>query len=76
MFADSTDQFQTRTGGFFIYVPDADATYAKALAAGATSLTPVSDMPYGRSGGIVDPFGNTWWPTTHVASNMETVGIP
>ena len=65
MFANSTDQFPPRTGGFFIYVPDADEAYHKAIALGATPLMPVSDQPYGRSGGIVDPYGNTWWPTTH-----------
>ena len=76
MFADSTDAFPPRTGGFFIYVTDADAVYNKALAAGATAITPMADMPYGRSGGIIDPFGNTWWPTAHIAANGETVGIP
>ncbi len=76
MFADSTDAFPPRTGGFFIYVPDADETYNKAIAAGATSLLPVSDQPYGRSGGIIDPYGNTWWPTTHLITNAETMGIP
>ena len=76
MFADSTEEFPPRTGGFFIYVADADTTYNKAIASGAISIMPVSDMPYGRSGGIKDPFGNTWWPTTHVVANTETVGIP
>src|SRR5271156_2614266 len=64
MFADSTEEFPPRTGGFFIYVPDADDAYNKAIAAGSVSVMPVSDQPYGRSGGIKDPFGNTWWPTT------------
>ena len=76
MLADSTDEFPARRGGFFIYVADADAVYNKAIAAGATSVMPVSDMPYGRSGGIADPFGNTWWPTTHVDATDATVGIP
>jgi PhnB protein len=67
MFADSTDAFPPRTGGFFIYVADADATYSKALSAGATDLTPMSDQQYGRSGGVIDPFGNTWWITTNNA---------
>ena len=66
MFADSTAAFEPRTGGFFIYVPDADVTYSKALAAGAVSISPMADMPYGRSGGIKDPFGNDWWVTSHV----------
>jgi PhnB protein len=68
MFADSTEAFPPRTGGFFIYVPDADEAYNKAIAAGATSIMPVSDQPYGRSGGIIDPYGNTWWPTTHITA--------
>ena len=63
MFADSTSEYPPRTGGFFVYVADADETYNKAIAAGAVSLMPVSDQPYGRSCGITDPFGNTWWPT-------------
>ena len=76
MFADSTAAFEPRTGGFFIYVPDSDEAYNKALAAGAVSIMPVSDQPYGRSGGVLDPFGNTWWPTTHIVLNTDTVGIP
>ena len=64
MLADSTAAFEPRTGGFFIYVPDADETYNKALAAGAASVTPMSDQQYGRSGGVIDPYGNIWWVTT------------
>ena len=50
--------------GMFVYVEDADETYHKALAEGAKSIMPPSDQEYGRSGGVIDPFGNTWWPTT------------
>lgn len=64
MFADSTDQFTTQTAGMFVYVPDADSTYNKALSEGATSKMEMSDQPYGRSGGITDPFGNVWWITS------------
>ena len=67
MFAEATDQYGVQNGGFFIYVADADATYEKALSLGATAVMPVSDQQYGRSGGVKDPFGNTWWVTTHVA---------
>ena len=66
MQADATGDYEPRTGGFFIYVADTDAIYAKALNAGAKVISPVADMPYGRSGGVVDPFGNTWWITTHI----------
>ena len=65
MFADTTDPFEQRTGGFFIYVADADATYDLAISKGATCLMPMSDQPYGRSGGVIDPYGNEWWVTTH-----------
>ncbi len=63
MFADATDQFQPRTAALFVYVEDADRTCNKALVEGATSVMPLSDQEYGRSGGIADPFGNLWWPT-------------
>ena len=64
MFADSTDQFSPRPAGMFIYVDNADDRYAKSLAEGATALSSLSDQPYGRSGGVLDPFGNTWWITS------------
>jgi len=64
MFADATQQFAARTAGMFVYVENADETYEKALANGATSIMPPADQSYGRSCGIVDPFGNMWWPTT------------
>ena len=69
MCADATDAFGPRTGGFMIYVKDADVTYINALAAGATSIMPVADMPYGRSGGVTDPWGNQWWITTHTLNS-------
>jgi PhnB protein len=64
MYADSTPQWSSQTGGLYINVADADATYQLALAKGATAITPLSDQPYGRSGGVKDPFGNVWWITT------------
>ncbi|MCY7421453.1 MAG: VOC family protein [Chitinophagaceae bacterium] len=64
MLADSTSEFTDRTAGMFIYVDDADTTYDKALAKGATSIMPPADQPYGRSCGVNDAFGNTWWITS------------
>ncbi|MFI5187213.1 MAG: VOC family protein [Chitinophagales bacterium] len=64
MFADSTDKYEPRTAGLFVYVDNADERYKKAIAAGATIITALSDQPYGRSGGVTDPFGNTWWITS------------
>jgi PhnB protein len=50
-----------------LYVDNADATYDRALKAGATSIEPPSDKFYGDRGGLVrDPCGNLWWIATHV----------
>lgn len=50
-----------------LYVADADATYEQALRAGATSIQPPADQPYGeRSAGVTDPFGNRWFIATHI----------
>jgi PhnB protein len=49
-----------------LYVDDVDATFARAIAAGATSRRPVVDQFYGdRSGTLVDPFGHVWTIATH-----------
>jgi PhnB protein len=66
MFADSTSDYSPQTAGLFIYVDNADRVYQKALEEGATRITDVSDQPYGRSGGVKDPFGNTWWITSEL----------
>ena len=66
MFADSTPQWSSQTGGLYINVADADTTYHLALANGATSIMPPADQPYGKSGGVSDPFGNVWWITTPI----------
>jgi PhnB protein len=45
-----------------LYVPDADAAYARALHAGATSVRPPAVAPDGlRRGGVRDRWGNEWW---------------
>ena len=44
---------------FMIYVPDVDAAFARAVAAGATVKRPVADQFYGdRTGTLADPFGH------------------
>jgi PhnB protein len=64
MFADSTEKYQPRTAGLFIYVDNADETYKKAIGEGAIAITELSDQGYGRTGGVSDPFGNVWWITS------------
>jgi PhnB protein len=42
-------------------VEDPDATFARAVTAGATAIWPVEDQPYGwRVGRLLDPFGHHW----------------
>jgi PhnB protein len=54
------------TGAIFLYVPDVDALFKRAVAAGARVVTPVSDMFWGdRFGKIADPFGHHWGIATH-----------
>ncbi len=64
MFADATDRYKPQPAALFIYVDNADERYKKAISAGAKAITEVADQPYGRSGGIEDPFGNSWWVTS------------
>ena len=66
MLADATETYAKRSANMFIYVDDCDAVYKNALANGATSVTEPGDQGYGRSAGILDPLGNTWWLTAVV----------
>ena len=51
-----------------LYVEDVDAVYARAVAAGAVTLHPLTDQPYGdREASVRDPFGNHWYIATHTA---------
>jgi PhnB protein len=56
----------------YVYVPDADRTFARALAAGATEVEAPADMPWGdRRATVEDPWGNTWQLATH-----RPAGVP
>jgi PhnB protein len=64
MFADATEKYKPIPAGLFIYVDNADERFRKAINAGAKVINEVSDQTYGRSGGVIDPFGNSWWVTS------------
>lgn len=64
MLADATDEFAVQNAGMFIYVDDCDKVYQAALENGATAIMPPADQTYGRSSGVKDAFGNTWWITS------------
>ena len=60
-------QWQPMPCAIYLYVTDADATYARALAAGATSVMEPMDQFYGdRHGGVKDLCGNIWWIATRI----------
>ena len=53
--------------GLAIYVENVDRVFERALASGATMLSPVKDQFYGdRSGTLQDPFGHRWTIATHI----------
>ena len=67
--ADRTEQWKPRRGAIHLYVPDADAIYQRAMAAGGVSLEVPTDQSYGdREAGVKDPSGNQWWIATHKAA--------
>lgn len=50
-----------------LYVPDADAVFTTAVAAGATVKMEMADMFWGdRYGVVIDPFGHMWSIATHI----------
>jgi len=55
-------QWQPMPSAFYLMVGDSDVVYRQALEAGATSVAPPADQPYGhRMGWVQDPFGNDWF---------------
>ncbi|MDX1983844.1 MAG: VOC family protein [Bryobacteraceae bacterium] len=55
-------QWKPLSAAIYLWVDDVDATYAKALEAGAASQSAPEDKPYGhRNAGVVDGNGVTWW---------------
>lgn len=62
-----------------LQVPDADAVFNRAVAAGATVKMPIADMFWGdRYGMVIDPFGHSWSIATHIKDmtpqEMEQAG--
>lgn len=67
MVADATNEWPKATCSIHLYVDNIDETYKKALAAGAQSTMEPVNMFYGdRTGGVMDPFGNSWSLATHI----------
>jgi PhnB protein len=67
MVAQARDEWKARPSAFYLYVPDCDGWYKRAMQAGAKSLMEPADQFYGdRNAGVEDPAGNYWWIATHI----------
>ena len=64
---DSKEDWPATPAFLRVYVEDINATYERTLAAGATSVTVPTDMPWGdRVARVSDPLGNLWWLMTRM----------
>ena len=68
MIGQANAQWKALSAALYVWVPDVDALYARALDAGARSQSAPEDKPYGhRNAGVVDANGVTWWIASPVA---------
>jgi uncharacterized glyoxalase superfamily protein PhnB len=76
MIGETGDQktgLMNRPVAFHIFVADVDATFARAIAVGGTSMGDPEDRPYGeRSGFVRDAYGNHWYIAT--VTSQEAAG--
>jgi PhnB protein len=67
MVADAAEGWPPVPSHVHVYVPDVDATYRRALEAGATSVQePAKKDDEDKRGGVKDAGGTTWWIATKV----------
>lgn len=67
MIADGGGDWPPIEANVHVYVPDVDATYERALKAGAISIQkPVKKEDEDRRGGVKDAGGTSWWIATRV----------
>ncbi|MGB8055640.1 MAG: VOC family protein [Pseudolabrys sp.] len=65
MIGEENEMAKATTTTLYLYVPDVDNVYQRAVKAGGTSVMEPMDMFYGdRSGGVKDSSGNTWYVAT------------
>jgi PhnB protein len=66
MVSDGGGMRQPSHAFLYVYVPNTDETYQRAVASGAQSIETPADMPYGdRRAMVEDPWGNLWQIATH-----------
>lgn len=62
MVAEAQPDWPAARSSHYLYVDDADAAMARAVASGGRAVLTVADRPYGdRQGGVEDPAGTVWW---------------
>lgn len=62
MVGQANEQYTPRAASLYLWLPDVDRTYQRALDAGGSSVAAPEDKPYGhRNAGVVDPNGVSWW---------------
>jgi PhnB protein len=67
MLADGGSDWSSIPANVHVYVTDVDATYRRALEAGATPVQePVKKDDADKRGGVKDIGGTTWWIATKV----------
>ena len=67
MLSDGAPGWGPQPAHVHVYVRDVDATYRRALQAGATSVQePVKKDDPDKRGGVKDAGGTTWWIATRV----------
>ncbi|MGE5787880.1 MAG: MBL fold metallo-hydrolase, partial [Myxococcales bacterium] len=68
--ADESPVMKHTRANLYLYVPNVDEVFERAVKAGAAAVMPITDMPWGdRSGMVFDDFGNSW----HIATHLEEV---
>lgn len=67
MLGEACEQLGEMPASLYLYLPDVDAAYARALTAGATAVRAPEDMFYGdRVASVRDAHGNLWSIGTHI----------
>lgn len=70
MLGQAGGQWKPRNAALYVWVAQCDATYEKALAAGAVSESAPEDKPYGhRNAGVIDRNGVAWWIGSPIAGS-------
>jgi PhnB protein len=68
MLGESSEEWSGFKAMIHLYMPEVDAVFRRAVAAGGRVVREVATQDYGdRTGGVEDPAGNQWWIATRTA---------